>query len=334
MMSPSGKGTLPAAPEPYPEEAPSSWICRVAHAHDLSEAELVLHFSSSASELDLGYGDEVLAYVAANSQVREWPSSAAVVEGLREVGLVPAKPARLAAEEWWAYCPTCIGTGIPFIRAEWCHPYAFVCLEHALYLQAWPRNGEVQYASGRLVIQWPKNDALSRIPASTHDLIFGRLLLSPAKATWESYARAVLDIADGLATRTGPNGVWPPLLQEYVGLSRSGQHAGSVRPPSRWLWLQPAHTRLAVLKKMSHLFQNPDLVSDEAPGWLREIARRQGETNQRRLRGAAADELMLVAARLNRVALDELSQRAGEWPAELRQRWGAAVVVAALARMA
>lgn len=37
-------GTLPSAPEPYPEEAPSFWISRVAHAHELSEAELTLHF--------------------------------------------------------------------------------------------------------------------------------------------------------------------------------------------------------------------------------------------------------------------------------------------------
>lgn len=324
-------GTLPSAPEPYPEEAPSFWIGRVAHAHELSEAELTLHFSCSASELDQGYGDGALAYVAANSRVRAWPSPADVIVGLRELGLVPEKPVRLAGEEWWAYCPMCLGIGTPYIRAQWCHPYAFVCLEHATYLQPWPRMREIRYASGRLVLEWPDNNAPYQVSASEEDLRLGRLLLSPAESAWESCARAVLDLADGLATRTGPNGSWPPLLYECVGLPRNGQHVGTVRPPLRWLWHQPAYTRLAVLRKISYLLKVPVLIESNPPDWLRNLARRKGETYPRSLRGAVDDELILLAARLNRSAVEELSRRSEAWPDALRQRWGAAVVVAAMA---
>ncbi|WP_312491361.1 hypothetical protein, partial [Brevundimonas sp.] len=37
---PDRKGRYPAAPDPFAGEAPSAWICRVAHAHDLTAAEL------------------------------------------------------------------------------------------------------------------------------------------------------------------------------------------------------------------------------------------------------------------------------------------------------
>lgn len=131
----------------------------------------------------------------------------------------------------------------------------------------------------------------------------------------------MLDLADGLATRTGPNGAWPPLLYEYLGLPRNGQHVGTARPPLRWLWHQPAYTRLAVLRKISHLLKVPDYIETNPPDWLGNLARRKGENFPRSLRGAVDDELILLAVRPNSSAVEELSRRSEAWPDALRRRW-------------
>ncbi|WP_327446500.1 TniQ family protein [Brevundimonas sp.] len=334
MREPRRKGQLPAAPPPFAEEAPSGWMARVAVSHDLTEAELVTHFGSSASELDLGYADAAMQYVAVKSAVRGWPATSHVVDSLRELGLMPPAAPRVPAQDWWSFCPRCLETGQPFLRADWCQPFAFVCLRHQAYLQAWPRGREVVLASGRVVPWWPTPGDAPHRPASDEDLEFGKRLLVTTRETWPDHARVVIDLVDAMATRSGPNGAAAPLLASLVGLERSGASSGSVRPPHMWLYHQPAQIRLKVLGKVAGLLRNPDFVAAEPPGWLRSLTHRRGASNQRQLVGATADRLMEIAAALNESALLEFGRRSEAWPSAVRQRWGAALVVAALARRA
>ena len=102
---PDRKGRYPAAPEPFAGEAPSAWICRVAHAHDLTAAEIVQLQGCTASEFDAGYGETILHHIAVGAPCLTWPAPSDVVDGLREIGLTPAKPPKLSAEDWWTYCP-------------------------------------------------------------------------------------------------------------------------------------------------------------------------------------------------------------------------------------
>ena len=75
------KWRFAAAPAPYKGEAPSSWFCRVAHAHRLTIEELVYLQGASASELDLGMKERVLAEISGKSSVTSWPAP----DGMRRV---------------------------------------------------------------------------------------------------------------------------------------------------------------------------------------------------------------------------------------------------------
>lgn len=334
---PDRKGRYPAAPEPFAGEAPSAWICRVAHAHDLTAAEIIQLQGCTASEFDAGYGESILRDIAAGAPCRTWPATCDVVDGLREIGLVPEKPPKLSAEDWWAYCPTCLATsganwGLQLL-ALWCQPLALACLEHGVYLRPWPRDREVRLKSGRTSFEPLAGQLLEAEAATDDDLVFGRRLLSPGRADWEPLARAVFDLTDALMTRTGPQAQGAPLLRELLGLSASRNHVGSTRLPLAALWSVPATTRLALLRYLSGLTRWPAL-DQEPPAWLRHLARRPGVTHQRSLNGAGADELFLLLARLNGVAADQLARRASAWPADLRSRLGAAVVIGSLANLA
>jgi hypothetical protein len=334
---PNRRGRYPAAPEPFAGEAPSAWICRVAHAHDLTAAEIVQLQGCTASEFDAGYGEPILQHIAVGAPCRTWPAPSDVVDGLREIGLIPEKPPKVRAEDWWAYCPACMSTGgadgTLRLLALWCQPLALLCLEHGVYLRPWPRDREVRLANGRTSFE-PFPDHLLKAQAATDDdLDFGRRLLSPGRADWAPLARAVFDLTDALMTRTGPHGQGLPLLRHLLGLGASGDHVGSTRLPFAALWSVPAATRLALLQYLSGLTRPPPF-DQEPPIWLKQLARRPGVTQQRSLNGAAADELFLLLARLNGVAADQLGRRAIAWPADLRGRMGAAVVIGSLANLA
>ncbi|WP_396593304.1 TniQ family protein [Brevundimonas sp. R86498] len=334
---PDRKGRYPAAPEPFPGEAPSAWICRVAHAHDLAAAEILQLQGFTASQFDAGYGEAILHHIAVGAPCRTWPAPHDVVDGLREIGLMPETPPKLSAEDWWTYCPACLSTGGPQrmlrLLALWCQPLALLCLEHAVYLRPWPRDHEVTLASGHTSFEPFADHLLEAEAATDDDLAYGRRLLSPGRADWAPMAHAVFDLTDALMTRTGPQAQGAPLLRDLLGLSASGDHVGSTRLPFAALWGVPATTRLTLLRYLSGLTRPPPL-DQEPPAWLRQLARRPGTNLQRSLTGAAADELFLLLTRLNGVAADQLARRASTWPADLRSRMGAAVVIGSLANFA
>lgn len=333
----AARGRYPAAPEPYPGEAPSAWVSRVAHAHDLTIAEIVQLQGYSASEFDAGYGDDIIAHIATGAPTRSWPAACEVVDGLREVGLLPAKAPKVQAEDWWAYCPDCVSGEAsgeaPRLLALWCQPLAYVCLEHAVYLRPWPRGREARLVDGTTGLQPLTPEQLRAESATDGDLDFGRLLLSPGHADWEAMARAVFDLVDALMTRTGVQGQHPPLLTELLNLGRSGDLVGSVRLAAGALWGLPAATRLLALRYLSALTRTPPLA-DDPPVWLRQLARRPGTPRQRSLNGASCDELFLLIAKLNAEAAAQLARRASGWPPHLRIRLGAAIVVGSLANLA
>lgn len=334
---PDRKGRYPAAPEPFAGEAPSAWICRVAHAHDLTTVEIVQLQGCTASEFDAGYGETILHHIAVGAPCRTWPAPSDVVDGLREIGLTPEKPPKLRAEDWWTYCPACQSTGgaqgMLRLLALWCQPLALICLEHAVYLRPWPRDREIRLASGHTSFEPFADHLLEAEAATDDDLAFGRLLLSPGRADWAPMARAVFDLTDALMTRTGPQAQGAPMLRDLLGLSASGDHVGSTRLPFAALWGVTAMTRLTLLRYLSGLTRPPPL-NEEPPVWLNQLVRRPGVTQQRSLNGAAADHLFYLLARLNGVAADQLGRRASAWPADLRRRMGAAVVIGSLANLA
>lgn len=327
----------PAAPEPYSGEAPSAWVSRVAHAHDLTIAEIVQLQGYSASEFDAGYGDDIIAHIATGAPTRSWPATCEVVDGLREIGLLPTKVPKLQAEDWWAYCPDCLsGEALyeaPRLLALWCQPLAFVCLEHAVYLRPWPRCREARLVDGTTSFSPLAPEQLHAEPASDEDLDFGRLLLSPGRKDWEAMVRATFDLVDALMTRTGVQGQHPPLLPQLLGLERSGDHIGSVRLPACSLWGVPAVTRLLALRYLSALTRTPALA-DDPPLWLSRLAKRLGTLRQRSLKWASCDELFLLIAKLNAEAAEQLARRSTGWPDHLRVRLGAAIVVGSLANLA
>lgn len=334
---PSSRRRYPAAPEPYPGEAPSAWVSRVAHAHDLTIAEIIQLQGYSASEYDGGYGDDIVAHIATGAPTRSWPVICEVVDGLREVGLMPTKAPKVQAEDWWAYCPICLSNGAldepPRVLALWCQPLAYVCLEHAVYLRPWPRSLEVRLADGTTSLKPLALDQLCAESAADEDLDLGRLLLSPGRANWEPTARAIFDLVDAFMTRTGSQAQHPPLLTELLNLSRSGDHVGSVRLPVGALWGLPASTRLVALRYLCGLTRMPPLA-DEPPTWLSRLAKRPGTSRQRSLKGASCDELFLLIAKLNAEAAAKLALRASGWPSHLQARLGAAIIVGSLANLA
>lgn len=325
----------PAAPEPMLGESPSFWLCRVAHAHGMTMNELIRFHAAGASQIDGGHCENLIADIARSAPCREWPSPSAVVAGLNEIGLASHPAYALSADDWWAYCPACLCTSrsdapAP-IQSDWCHPFAFVCLEHAAYLRPWPPNQEVQWADGRTGFKPFQLSWLKAEPASDADLQFGRQLLSPNRSDWERLAYAVFDLADALCARTGPNGLDPPLLREMVGLQRGGHHVGAVRLPKGEIWELPAPTRIQVLKALSQVVEYQPACGELPAEWLRNLARRPGSSRARDLYGATNDPLILILARLNGTAALQLAHRADRWPATQRIRLGAAVIVAAMA---
>lgn len=334
-MAGPAKFRYPAAPEPVLGEAPSFWLCRVAHAHGMTMNELIRFHSAGASQIDSGHCENLIADIARSAPCHEWPSPSAVVVGLNEIGLAGHPAQTISTEDWWAYCPACLcsttSSAPYFVASDWCQPFAFVCLEHATYLRPWPKDHEVRWADGRTGFKPFEPPWLEAELASDADLEFGRQLLSPHRGDWERLAYAVFDLVDALCARTGPNGSSPPLLRELVGLERGGNHIGAVRLPKGVAWELPSHTRIHVLKSLSQMVGYQPACGEPPADWLRSLARRPGGSSARDLYGATNDPLILVLARLNSTAAVQLAHRADRWPASQRIRLGAAVIVAAIA---
>ncbi len=330
------KWRFAAAPAPYKGEAPSSWFCRVAHAHRLTIEELVYLQGASASELDLGMKERVLAEISGKSSVTSWPAPDDVVEAMQSVGLMPDWEPRLLAHDWWSYCPACVGEdtgrGTPHIRAVWVHPFAYACLRHGCYLRAWPRDHEVQLADGRTFLLPLGEGRLIQEAASDEELQFAKHLLTPRLQRWEPLAHAVTALADALLTRTGANGIGPVLLREFTDLRAIGGLEGTYRLPRYNLAGQPAHLRLRLLRAVSSIVRHmPDQATDRTSEWLKALVKRRRYLQPRSLVAASADPLFEMMVRLNSTAADQLAERSKAWPADLRSRMGAAVIIGAIA---
>lgn len=326
------------APAPFKDEAPSSWMARVAHAHRLPVEELLHLTSATASELDLGLSERVLAEVSFRSPIAEWPSCHDVIEGLHSAALMPEYRPQVSAAEWWAFCPACFAENpeaVNYVRRAWTHPLAFTCLRHACYLKPRPLYREIRYSDGRTMNRPLAPRILKCEAASEEDLALSRLLFYPARRGWEPTARAVFDLCDALVARTGPNGVDAALLRDFAPAQLLMRFPGSRRLLSAELCAQPAHIRIAMLRIVSSWlsFRIPEGKA-AVPSWLQGLVERRRRLHGRDLSWAAADPLFQVMTRLNSWAADQLADRSRAWPSELRARMAGAIVVGAMANSA
>lgn len=329
-----------AAPPPYHDEAPSSWICRVAHAHNLTIEELIELQGGSASELDLGLAELVLADTALRSGLSEWPAVEPAVAGLARMGRLPDFRPSIAAEEWWAYCPSCVEADLdaeraPYIRASWSHPLAMVCRRHGLRLRAWPRGREVLLADGRTFFGRFEDGDFRGTTATPEEIQWSSVFSRSANAEWEEIITLVVDLADGLMTRTGPQAQDRIALFQFADADEASHWSGSARLPRYGLAGLEAHRRLKVLRTVTTLLSYDPTRDSATPSWLTNLVRVNARgTNRRSLANVSADPLFLLMARLNPLAADALALRASEWPREARIRIGAAILVGALANYA
>lgn len=329
-----------AAPPPYVDEAPSSWICRVAHAHNLTVEELIELQGASASELDLGLGESVLADTALRSGMSEWPAVEPAVAGLVRMARLPDFRPRITAEEWWAYCPSCVHADldaerVPYIRACWSHPLAMVCRRHGLRLRAWPRGREVLLADGRTFFGMFEEEDFRGVTATPEEIQWFSILARISNADWEEVVSLVVDLADGLMTRTGPQAQDRVALFQFADKDESPQWPGSSRLPHFGLGGLDAHRRLLVLRTIVQLLSYDPLGDTAVPSWLINFVRANARgMNRRTLGNVSADPLFLLMARLNPDAANALALRSVEWPRHARRRMGAAILIGALANQA
>lgn len=302
---PSRTWRFSAAPPPFPDEAPSSWVCRVAHAHRLTIEEIVALQGATASELDLGLAEGVLADVSRKGGGQPWPPPDPVVVGLSRLGRLPDFRPQVKAEEWWAYCPACIkkdleGGAVPYIRACWAHPMALACRHHGLLLRSWPRGREVQLADSRTFFSGFTQDDLRSVEASPAERHWSNTLARPGTVDWEGLAVFSIDLADGMLARTGPQAQDRMALFQFAANDDAPRWGGSARLPRYGLVGLEAHVRLLVLRAIVKVLAFDPLKDAEIPSWLRACVQANARGAVRRtLVNVSADPLFLLMARLN-----------------------------------
>lgn len=328
---------LRSPPDPREDEAPSGWLLRTAHAHQLSSGEFEAIYGVSLVECDLGRGDEILRDLAARLRLRHWPQPSYVALGLARAALLPEHRVRLTVEDWWSYCPRCWAedlrqAGASYVRKAWCHPFALVCESHSVRLRAWPRGLESKQADSSVLMSPFNGDSLREAAASPLEAQLNSVLARPGVGEWDGYACVVSDLADALLSRTGPQGQGSPAAFEFAAGHTLPRFAGTTRLPLHDLPACGAHLRIALLSIVAELVWFDVADVRERPKWLARLVKGNARSPApRRIDPACSDPLFLLMASLNPLAANALYVRSESWPLTFRRRMSAAALIGALA---
>lgn len=328
--------SLSPAPAPFEDEARSSWLARAAHRHHLATFEMAAIYGIDMAAADLGSHETQLAEIARRSRLGDWPAVHPVVDGLALIGRLERR-VRCRVEDWWAYCPHCLeadlsGNGF-YVRQQWCEPFSVICAHHKVWLRPWPSSAETRTIDGQPSFVFTEGDFAFR-EAEPAVIQTATLLRQPAIAGWDRWAMLVLDLGDALLCRCGPQGQEPAALFEFTDFGPwSG--IGARRPGRNELLSCDVALRLTMMRAIISLVSFDPATATSSPNWLRELVRANSRAGVRReLLPGCGDPLFRLFARMNDDAANALSRRVEEWPAEVRVRAHAALLVGALANHA
>lgn len=343
-MSSKRHWDLAWAPDPYPNEARSSWLARTAHAHGLLVSELLELHACSLPQLDRGMAEAAWCDIVARTSIAP-PLLDRVTFALNALGPNSGlRPPRWPIGDWWSFCPACVledlvEEGITYIRSAWVHPLSFACQLHEQALKPWPHGIELLLPDGSLLFDTVKLEASSQRTLPKAVLEAAAALENPAASNWPSAVAAIFTLAAVLNVKTGSAHFGVPA---YALVTEQEQQS-SIQGAHQFDLLLPleadAHARLSLIEAAARIFAfDPSDVSQDVGPQLRaslkQVLRSARRSWPRRHALAATDPLFVVLANVNPRATEAMLQGFSAWPPEFKARVRAALFVSAMANLA